>query len=42
MFTRGAYLDEMHKQNDVLKQKGIKIENLNIKIPTNDMITYPW
>jgi hypothetical protein len=36
MFTRGAYLDEMNKQNNVLKQKGIKIENLNIKIPNND------
>lgn len=42
MFTRGAYLDEMHRQNDVLKKKGIKIENLNIKIPTNDNISYPW
>jgi len=42
MFTRGAYLDEMQKQNDVLKKKGIKLQTLNIKIPNNDKIKYPW
>ena len=32
-FTRGAYIDEMLKQNDILKKKGIKMDSLRIKVP---------
>ena len=34
-FRRGAYIDEMQRQNDILKKSGIKLD-LNMRSPTRE------